>query len=57
MVVDTEKKRKMKPSESFRGRVRRKSSISREDVRTERKITTEVKELARPATSMIVKKE
>jgi hypothetical protein len=55
MVVVTEKKSRVNPTISFRGRDLRKFSCSKGEVRIDRNITTEVKELARETTSMMVK--
>jgi hypothetical protein len=55
MVVVTEKKSKVNPTMSFRGRDLKKFCCSKGDVRIDRNITTEVKELARETTSMTVK--
>ena len=56
MVVVTEKKSNVNPNVSFRGSDIRKFSYSNGEERIERNMTTEVKELARERTSMIVKK-
>ena len=55
MVVNTEKKRKEKPTTSFRGREMWKSCSSNGEVSKERNTTSEVKELAKETTSETVK--
>ena len=55
MVVITEKKRKVKPKRSFRGREKRNSFRSKGEVNKDRNTTSEVKELAKERTSEIVK--
>jgi hypothetical protein len=51
MVVITAKKRKVKPTRSFRGREIRKSCSTNGEVNKERNTTSEVKELAKERTS------
>ena len=55
MVVNTEKKRKEKPTTSFRGREMWNSCSSNGEVSKERNTTSEVKELAKETTSETVK--
>ena len=55
MAVVTERKSNAYPNLSVRGSDIRKFSYSNGEERIERNITTEVKELARERTSMIVK--
>lgn len=55
MVTATEKKRKVKPRMSFRGRECRKSWSSNGDVRIERNMTSDVSELARDRASVMMK--
>ena len=55
IVVNTEKKRKKRPTISFRGSEVWNSCSSNGEVNKERNITSEVKELAKETTSVTVK--